>query len=105
MSKYQVTVTAISEQSPKFIKALRLVANLKILEAYKISSYLIDSLPCQLVSGVDYDVAEHIVNILKEGDAIAIVEPSIMESPMLLYPPVNQRYAWHIFKGVREIRD
>jgi ribosomal protein L7/L12 len=103
MSKYQVTVTTVSEESPKLLKALRLVANLEIKEAKNISSYLINSLPCVLVAGVDHDVAEHIVNTLREGDAIAIVEPSNISSPMLLYPPVNQRYTWHMIKGISAI--
>jgi ribosomal protein L7/L12 len=103
MSKYQVTVTSVLGQSPKLLKSLRLIANLELREAKNISSYLVDSLPCQLVAGVDCDVAEHIVNVLREGDAIAVVEPSTISSPMLLHLPVNQRYAWNIIKGISAI--
>ncbi len=103
MSKYQVNITAISEQSPKLLKVLRLIANLEMKEAKIILNHLVDSLPCILVAGIDLGVAEHIVNLLQENDAIATFEASSLVTPMLLYPPVNQCYTWHIIKGISPI--
>jgi hypothetical protein len=57
-------------------------------------------MPCISVTGIDRGVTQHIVNLLKESDAIATFEPSSLTTPMLLYPPANQCYPSHIIKGI-----
>lgn len=68
------------------VKSLRLVADLGLLEAKKLSTVYTVSLPCLLVAGVEQDVAEHISHLLQEAGAEATVEESSLSQPMLLYP-------------------
>lgn len=99
MTKYQVRVQSLPEKVVLLVKSLRLVADLGLRDAKELSDYLSSSLPCLLVVGIDYGVAEHIVSLLQEAGASAIVEESSLTQPLLLCPKANQRYQWHWLTG------
>lgn len=104
MTKYQVRVHSLPSEVVPLVKSLRLVADLGLLDAKKLSDCLSVSLPCLLVAGVDQGVAEHISHLLQEAGASATVEESSLSKPMLLYPQANQRYQWHWFSGPTPIK-
>lgn len=99
MTKYQVRVQSLPDKVVPLIKPLRLVADLGLKDAKELSDYLVASLPCLLVAGIDRDVAEHIGHLLQEAGAAVTVEESSLSEPMLLCPQANQRYHWHWLSG------
>ncbi len=92
MPKFQIKEASPGTKVVSLVKALRLVANLGLLEAKKISDYLHDNSPCVLVAGVDRKVADHTAVLLHQSGAEVVVEESSIEVPMLLCPEANQRF-------------
>src|SRR5262245_16127300 len=99
MSKFQVKVTSAGTRVVPRIKTLRLLADLGLGEAKRLSDYLRDSAPCVLVAGVDREVADHAAGLLRESGAEVLVEQCSIEAPMLLCPEANQRYRWSWLSG------
>ncbi len=99
MTKYQVSVVSIPAQILPLLKSLRLVGRAELREAKERLEYLSTALPCILVAGIDRDVADHIIGTLEEAGAVARVEESSINFPMLLHPQANQRHKWHWLTG------
>jgi ribosomal protein L7/L12 len=94
MAKYQVTVTAVSDQIVSLVKSLRLVGDLGLKDAKDIADYLSANLPCVLVAGIDQEVADHIAGLLRDAGTTARAEESPLTAPLLLCPGANHRYRW-----------
>jgi ribosomal protein L7/L12 len=93
MAKYQVTVTGIShEKIISFIKSLRLIADLGLKDAQDLAMYLATTQPYILVAGIDQEVADHVVGLLREAGANAAAEESSLTVPLLLCPQANHRF-------------
>lgn len=99
MAKYQVKILSVGMEVVPRIKTLRLLADLGLAEAKRLSDYLSETAPCVLVAGVDREVAVHAATLLREAGAEAEVEKSSIDSPMLLCPEANQRYRWSWLSG------
>lgn len=99
MSKFQVKITSTGTKIVPRIKTLRLLADLGLGEAKRLSDYLEDSIPCVLVAGVDREVADHAAGLMRECGAEVFVEESSLEAPMLLCPEANQRFRWSWLSG------
>lgn len=104
MTKHQVRVQSLPNNVVPLVKSLRLVADLGLRDAKELSEYLTTSLPCVLVAGINHDVAEHIISLLQEAGAAAVMEESSLSQPMLLCPEANQRYRWHWASGPTPIK-
>jgi ribosomal protein L7/L12 len=99
MSKFKIRVISIGSNETPLLKTIRLVADLKPLDAALVLTYLRDRAPCVLMAGVDGEVAEHVANLLREAGAEVVVEASSLEVPMFLRPQADRRYRWHWFRG------
>lgn len=104
MTPEEVKVQSLPNNVVPLVKSLRLVADLGLLDAKELLECLATSMPCVLVAGIDHDVAEHIVSLLQEAGAAAVVEESSLSQPMLLCPEANQRYRWHWASGPTPIK-
>ncbi len=92
-------MVSIPNQTVPLLKSLRLVGRSELREAKERLDYLSTALPCVLVAGIDREVADHIVGMLEEAGAVARVEESSINSPVLLHPQANQRHKWNWFTG------
>ena len=99
MSKFQVRVISIGSNEAPLLKTIRLVADLRPLDAALVFTYLRDSVPCILMAGVNSEVAEYTANLLREAGAEVTVETSSLEVPTVLRPQADRRYRWHWFRG------
>jgi ribosomal protein L7/L12 len=100
MAKYQVTVTGIAhEKVILFVKSLRLIADLGLKDAKDLAMYIATTQPCILVAGIDQEVADHVVGLLREAGAQAAVQGSSLTAPLLLCPQANERYRWSWLGG------
>jgi ribosomal protein L7/L12 len=99
MSKFQIRVISIGSNEASLLKTIRLVADLRLLDAALVFTYLRDSAPCVLVAGVNSEVAEHAANLLRSAGAEVEVEASPLEVPTVLRPQAERRYRWHWFRG------
>lgn len=95
MAKFQVTVTDVSHGTlVPLVKSLRLVATLSLKDAKNLVDFMVTTQPCTLAAGLDQDVADHILALLQEAGATAVVTESSLSVPLLLCPRANQRYRW-----------
>src|ERR1043165_4172998 len=99
MKKHQVVITAVPEPVGPFIKSLRLVADLGLTDAKALYDFLAASLPCVLGAGIDQEVADHVLTVVREAGAGAHVEGSSVVVPMLLCPQANEKYRWSWLGG------
>jgi hypothetical protein len=99
MSKFQIRVISIGSNETPLLKTIRLVADLRPLDAALVFTYLRDRAPCVLVAGVNSEVAEHAANLLRSAGAEVAVEVSSLDVPTVLRPQADRRYRWHWFRG------
>ncbi|WP_310482340.1 hypothetical protein [Chamaesiphon sp. VAR_48_metabat_403] len=99
MSKFKIRIVSIGSNEAQLIKAIRLVADLKLLDAALVFAYLRDRDRCILVAGVSGEVAEHAANLLRLAGAEVMIEASSSEIPTVLRPQADRRYKWHWFRG------
>ncbi len=86
MTKYQIKITAIPENTTPLLKALRIISpNLTLADAKDLKNYLSSQLPFVLIAGVGQEVAEKTVNILQQGNTTAIIEESNLQVQMVPY--------------------
>lgn len=100
MTKYQVTVTNTTrDKLVPLIKSLRVIGNLGLKNAKELAEFMSATSSCMLVAGIDRDVAEHVVKLLQDVGATAVVEESTIEVPLLLCPEANQKHRWSWLGG------
>ena len=103
MSKFQVRVCSLPAEVIPLVKALRAVADLGLADAKRLSDYLRNHGPCVVVAGIARDVADHVVQMLQESGAKALVEESSVDAPMVLCPEADHRYRWSWLRGPTRI--
>jgi hypothetical protein len=101
--KCQVDILDIGKDRIAALRAIRTAARMSLERASRIHDLASGSRRTTLVSGVDKQVAEHLVEQLAAAGVNAEIHPSHVETPMACDPQANTRYRWGDFRTLRAL--
>lgn len=104
MSTRQIRIRALPSDHVEFLRALRLIGNMGLKQATSLASHLRKVRDPVVAAGLDAEVAEHIAEALRDTGAEIAVEDCSINTPMLCFPPANEKYAWSLFRGVLRVQ-
>jgi hypothetical protein len=93
MSAFQVRVHAIGDQSGGGV--LRVLSELGIADGVSLVDHIVAHAPCILMSGVNQEIAEHVIEAISRSGGSAEIELSPTNDPMVLCPDLNSRSLWN----------
>jgi hypothetical protein len=104
VNKYQIRFRKLPTDHVAFVRALRLVGNLKLKQADDLARHVERYRKSVVVAGIDESTAGHIAAALNRAGSEVAIEPSSVDTPMLCMPIVNARFNWRGWGPLRVIR-
>ncbi|PKY10783.1 hypothetical protein B1757_07435 [Acidithiobacillus marinus] len=102
MCKKQIRITSPIADRTQFVRALRLIGgDLDLKSAVSLAIYLDNHCNTVIAAGLDHEVAEHIANELRSGGTEALVESSVIDTPMRCCPSANEKFSWSFPRHIR----
>lgn len=100
--KYTINLDSIPEDKNEFLKIIRTIGALELAHASDIKNYVIENVPCSLVTGINKEVADYISDKIRDIGGKCTVEKSSIQVPMVLTPSANKKYDFG-FLGIKKV--
>lgn len=100
MDRYQVELADFPGDRIVFVKALRIVGKVSLLDATHIYVHASNAKGTVLAAGIDKQVADHIAATFIDVGMKVLVKPSSIKTPMICRPQANSAYQWGALRSL-----